>query len=385
MTSEPAEPLSRDDASPFAGAGDATADPPAEWDADEAPPAAAATWEADDRDVDAAGLKGPKDDGGDPSLALPVRKQPLRVSHLMLAIAGVAVLCWMWVTLKYLLIVFVAIAAIILLITAGFVLARLQTSRQDALLSLLAVAAERGMPLAPAVSAFADQFRGGAHRRVMLVVEQLNAGIPLPEALERPRRTLTRDAVLMAWIGHRAGRLARALRLASVARAAQFAAWSTIASRLAYLLLVILIAQGISGFLLYFIIPKFEAIFMDFGIPLPEVTIAVIRLSHTIFISGPLLLPIVVAEIACFLFIPFSFSGWMNYRAPIFDRLLHRRHAALVLRALSVVIEADKPVALGLEELAEHTRPGGSAAGWPGSGWTCGWAPTGSTPSGGRA
>ena len=47
------------------------------------------------------------------------------------------------------------------MITAGFVVARLRTSRQDALLSLLAIAAERGMPLAPAVAAFADQFRGG--------------------------------------------------------------------------------------------------------------------------------------------------------------------------------------------------------------------------------
>ncbi len=44
----------------------------------------------------------------------------------------------------------------------------------------------------------------------------------------------------------------------------------------------------------------------------------------------------------------------MNYQMPIFDRLFSRRHTALVLRALSVVIEANQPIATGLAILAEH-------------------------------
>ncbi len=363
MTSEQAEPISRDDAPSLAGPAQPAAGQPAEWEAvNETPPDAATTWEADDGMAGAVPssatavpeVKGSKDDEWEQQLALPIRKEPWRLSHMMIAIAAIAIICWMWVTLKMLLIVLVLIGAIVMLVTAGFVVARLRTSRQDALLSLLAIAAERGMPLAPALSAFADQFRGSAHGRVMEVVAQLNAGSPLPEALERNRRTVSRDAILMAWVGHRTGRLARALRLAGSVRASQFAAWSAVASRLAYLLLVILIAEGISGSILYFILPKFEAIFADFGIRLPEVTVAVIRLSHLLISSGPIAGSLVVIEVACLLFIPFSFNGWMNYQAPIFDRLLSRRHAALVLRALSVAIEADKPIALGLETLAEH-------------------------------
>jgi protein transport protein HofC len=358
VTSEPAQPISSDDTSAPPGA---TGSPPAEWEAvDEALPEAAA-WEVDDGSAKAAPralalpeAKGAKDDGWDEPHVLPIRKEPWRLSHLMIAIAVIAVICWMWVTLKMLLIVLVAIAAVVLLITAGFVLARLRTSRQDALLSLLAIAAERDMPLAPAVSAFADQFGGPTHRRVMEVVNQLNDGVPLPETLERPRRALSQDAILMAWVGHRTGHLARALRLASGARATQFASWSAVASRLAYLLLVILIAEGISGFQLYFIMPKFESIFRDFGIRLPEITVDVIQFSHTLISASPIAFMLFLAELVCFLFIPFSFNGWMNYQAPLFDRLLSRRHAALVLRALSVAIEADKPIALGLAALAEH-------------------------------
>ena len=44
----------------------------------------------------------------------------------------------------------------------------------------------------------------------------------------------------------------------------------------------------------------------------------------------------------------------MNYKVPIFDRFFARRHSALVLRALSVVIEANKPIGLGLTILAEQ-------------------------------
>ncbi len=53
-----------------------------------------------------------------------------------------------------------------------------------------------------------------------------------------------------------------------------------IGGRMAYLGWVATIGTFIVGFVLYFIIPKFEAIFRDFGSMLPEVTILVIRASH---------------------------------------------------------------------------------------------------------
>ena len=105
-----------------------------------------------------------------------------------------AVVLWLWITLRMMGSILTPFGLIVLAITAGFVAARLRASRQEALLSLLAIAAERGMPLAPAVSAFADQFRGRAQRRILNVVAQLNAGKPLPEALEQPRRVVSRDA-----------------------------------------------------------------------------------------------------------------------------------------------------------------------------------------------
>ncbi len=277
--------------------------------------------------------KGAKDEDLESQAALPIRKEPWRLSHMMFLIVLVAIGCWLGVMLGYLLIVVAILGGIAMLITSGFVMARLRTTRQDALLSILAIAAERGMPLAPALAAFADQFRGGSHRRVMNVVAQLNTGTPLPEALEKPRHALSRDVSLMARVGHETGLLPRALRMAGTARATQVAAWSAMASRLAYLLAVILIAEGILGYLAYRGIgATFAAIFSDFGIRVPEVSRRTFWLIEQIG-GSPIGLLIVFIEFIGLLYIPFSFGGWMNYHAPIFDRLLPRRHTALVLRA----------------------------------------------------
>jgi type II secretory pathway component PulF len=365
VTSEPAEPLSSDEAS-LARAGDPTGIPrSAAWDANDEATPAAASWETDDgaagegteasKATSASKAKGAEpDEDLELEAATALRSEPWRLSHMMIAIVVVAVLLWIWVTLKAMALVLLVFGAIVAVITAGFVVARLRTARQDALLAMVTIAVERGLPLAPAIAAFADQFRGRAHRRVMGLAALIHAGAPLPEAMEQTRRIASRDTVLMAWVGHHTGRLARALRLAGESRPARVAAWSAIASRLAYLLLVMLVAEGISAYLLYSIVPRLESIFSDFNARLPQVTVFMIHVSQAAMNYAPIADLIVLAQVALFLYIPFSFGGWVNYRVPVFDRLLARRHAALVLRALSVAIEADKPIALGLRTLSEH-------------------------------
>jgi type II secretory pathway component PulF len=351
VTREPAEPLSDDEASR----------PPGTWAADDGTiPEDIGTWEAADESPESASLpeaKG-KDAVGeydaDVEARLVPRSEPWRVSHLMIAVGVVALILWFCVTLRTLALVLLPMGLLVLAITAGFVTARLRASRQEALLSLLAIAAERGVPLAPAIAAFADQFRGRAQRRILDVAAQLQAGEPLPEALEWPFRAASRDALLMVRIGEATGRLAAALRMVGGGRTARVAAWSSIVSRLSYILVLLIVAQSICGFLLYFIVPKFEAIFSDFGVPLPSLTIYLIEASHYVVQAGPFTFALYLGQLVLLIFLPFSYGGWMNYQVPVFDRLFARRHAALVLRALSLVIEADKPIGLGLEILAKR-------------------------------
>jgi protein transport protein HofC len=150
------------------------------------------------------------------------------------------------------------------------------------------------------------------------------------------------------------GRLPQALRAAATTRASQLPLWTAIASRFAYMLGLLLAIQTVCGFLLYFIVPKFEAIFKDFGIPLPEMTIHLIEASHAIVRYGLVTAWVPPLEIMILIFLPFSFAGWVNYDVPFFDRMLKRRHFALIMRALSLTVDTGKPIEQGLSVLAGH-------------------------------
>ncbi|MFO0891442.1 MAG: type II secretion system F family protein [Isosphaeraceae bacterium] len=277
-----------------------------------------------------------------------------RLSHFMWLIVGVALLLWLYVIYGG---VVIAGGLVILFAAAvglGVILARRRISQQDSLLWILAIAAERSMPLGQTLLAFADQYGGRVHRRIHRLASLLEDGVPVAEALDQVPRLISRDALLLAHVGQRTGRLPEALRMAASSRSSQLPIWTAIASRFAYLLFILISIQGICGFLLYFILPKFEAIFRDFGLPLPTATIGLIEGSHWLLRLGPLLALVPPVEVILLVMIPFSFAGWANYDVPFFDRMLKRRHSALILRALSLSVAGKKPIESGMSTLADY-------------------------------
>jgi protein transport protein HofC len=324
---------------------------------------AAARPNADRPSVPRAEIVGDGESSEEVDLALiraRARARPWRLRHLMYLVAIVAVLLWLGTLVadRIVIVAFVLVGgfsmAFISVMGAGVVSARRRMTRQDALLELLAIAAERNMPLAPAVAAFAHQYSGGTHGRVMDLAAHLNWGTALPEALGRVRGLVSRDAGLLAWMGEASGRLPKALRIAVSSRSTRLPIWTAIAARLAYILVILLVIQTIISFILYYIIPKFEAIFKDFGVTLPRITVLIIAWSNMIvrYASPVLLLPFV--EAGLLFCIPFSFLAWGDLHVPLFDRLMRRRHTALVLRSLSLIVDGSKPLSLGLATLADH-------------------------------
>jgi type II secretory pathway component PulF len=287
-------------------------------------------------------------------LTISRRPEGWRVRHLMYLIVVVAVLLWLFVLIGSLLLLGGFVMLVAAVIGGGVTLARRRATRQDSLLCVMAIAAEREMPLAPAMVAFADQYRGKSHRRIMDLAAHMNWGAMLPEALERAPKVMSRDAVLLSWIGQATGKLPKALRLAATARMTQLPIWTAIAGRLTYILVLLLAMQTIGSFLLYFIIPKLEAIFRDFNVPLPEITVLTIDASHFIVKYFYLFFPFLLIELFLLFYIPVSFLSGGNFDIPLFDRLLRRRHTALIFRSLSLVVEADKPISLGLSTLSNH-------------------------------
>ena len=227
---------------------------------------------------------------------------------------------------------------------------RRRSNNQDSLLWVLSVAAERGMPLAPGVQAFSGQVTGIFQIWAESLAELLRRGAPLPDALDSLPKLVPTSSALLIRAGWESGNLASGLRQAVEARTKRLPVLRSFGARIAYLFWIIAVAQAIVGFIMYFIIPKFEAIFKDFGIELPEVTLLVIRASH-VFIEYAWVYTL--AEIAFVVYLFMVFFGWGNMSVPVFDRLFARRHSILILRALAVVVEAGKPIAPALYSLAQ--------------------------------
>ncbi len=228
-----------------------------------------------------------------------------------------------------------------------------RSNNQDALLGILDLSTERNMPLAPGVQAFAEQSLGVIQVRAETLAELLRRGIDLPEALDSLPALLPRSTRLLIRMGSLSGDLGRGLREASVARKLQLPLLRTVWSQLAYLAWVGCTGFFVTTFLAYFILPKFEAIFYDFGVELPEITKFLIRVTHVLvdYFWVPFLLGF---GLAVAFVISYFGSGGMS--VPLFDRLLRRRHSLLILRSLLLFIEAEQPIALAMSLLA-HWYP----------------------------
>jgi hypothetical protein len=111
-------------------------------------------------------------------------------------------------------------------------------TQQYGLLWLLTISAERSMPLTPAIEAFARERRGSFSRRAKRLAQLLDAGVPLPDALDRCRGLLPRYAAPMVRVGYETGTLAPALRQAATFYAGHEPVWAALVGKITYLLML---------------------------------------------------------------------------------------------------------------------------------------------------
>jgi type II secretory pathway component PulF len=226
---------------------------------------------------------------------------------------------------------------------------RRRANEQDALLGIIALSADRGMPLAPGIFAFSVQSSGIIQIWAETLAELLRRGVSLPEAASGMPRLIPRAAGLLIRMGAESGNLASGLREAVQSRTVALPMAQKIGTQLAYLAWVACTGVTISGFLLYFITPKFEAIFKDFGVALPELTIQLIRVSHVAV--DYFWVPVMGGLGLGFVFLVSLFQGG-DMSIPVVDRLFARRHTILILRSLTLFVEADRPISTALDSLA---------------------------------
>jgi type II secretory pathway component PulF len=295
----------------------------------------------------------------EPPVLIPVDPQParsrggVRLRHLMFATLYVAVFCAVGLATGLGIVSGLFGLVVAIVIGSVMIYGSRRSTQQDSLLWALAIAAERRMPLAPTLEAFAGQCRGGYRRKVLSAARSLGQGRSLAQVLDQERGLFPRDVNILIRVGSDTGELAKAFREASDVRSHARRPWLALAIRSTYLLWVIMVLESVIGFISYFILPKFEAIFADFGAPLPSITIFFFEVTHSLTRYWPLFLLIVAFQFGLLIVSSLSILGILPWQLPIVDRLFGARHSALILRCMAQVIEANRPLPQGFATLAQ--------------------------------
>jgi protein transport protein HofC len=157
---------------------------------------------------------------------------------------------------------------------------------------------------------------------------------------------LPRGAASLVASGARQGSLASGVAEAQAAFANARRYRAQVLNKLLYLFALVAAIHLVAGFILYFIVPKFEAIFSDFGVDLPEMTVFIIRASH-IFIE----LIGWVLFVAFVLLVIYALARLVGFRLsslPLLSWFTRRLHTASLLRSLAITVDQGLSIPEGL-------------------------------------
>lgn len=260
------------------------------------------------------------------------------------------------------------VAAIVLLLVGLIVLLmtldRRMRLEHQALLASIGVAAEKGIPLPEVVLAFADEMNSAGARRALWLVQALQQGVPLDQALSYAWikcSTATRMAVR---VGVSLGALSPALRSQAETSHELETVVRPMFMRWIYLLHLLLVGEFIVTFIMIWIVPVFDKMFAEFGLKLPVMTVLLINFSRWVVDYGwPIFFLLSMgAFVACLASI-FSFIGWLPRSMPILNRLFRRYDGAIVLRSLALAIRRGQPLNTSLRLMAD-IYPLGTVRNW---------------------
>lgn len=238
-------------------------------------------------------------------------------------------------------------------------------AQRDALLWALATAARDGLPLGPTTEAFAGLCNGSYRDDVTRLARRLEAGATLPEALDRVPRAFPRDAATVARVGWDCGTLSTALRAAAEAQDARRQTTPSLIMVVGYPVGLLGIIAIFAIFLMTWVAPHFESIYSDSGFELPWPTLVLSRLGRSLRVSEGLMpmilgwwtvaaLPVMGAFV---MLVALAWARFGRGTVPLMAALFRRRERAVVLRALGVGVEGQRPIGAVLGILARGRLP----------------------------
>jgi type IV pilus assembly protein PilC len=231
----------------------------------------------------------------------------------------------------------------------------------------LATLIDAGLPLLRSLNVLAKQERNKVFKNTInKLADAVQGGNTFSDALALHPRVFNNLYVNMVKAGEVGGVLELVLNRLSEFQEKAAKVKNKVIGAMVYPIIVITMAVGIMGFLLVFIVPKFEAIFHDMlgDKPLPPITTFVIGASNLVKDHGLVLLGAVIAAVAVYKFIGRTRGGRFfidsfKLRMPLFGDLNRKTAISRFARTLGTLVTSGVPI---LQALNITRETAGNAA-----------------------
>ncbi len=232
---------------------------------------------------------------------------------------------------------------------------RVKTKQITQITRQLSTLQDAGLPILRSLHILAEQQKPGTLKSVLRgVAEDIEGGATLSEACAKYPKAFNRLYVNMVAAGETGGVLDVILqRLADFMEKAEKLKRKIIGAMI-YPVVVISFAMAIVTGIMIFVIPKFEEIFRDFDVTLPQVTMVLLGTSKWVVGGKPLpgWMIIIAAPFAAFLLFKLVRSSqggryvvdYVALKLPVFGNLVRKNSVARFGRTLGTLIAAGVPI-----------------------------------------
>jgi len=216
-----------------------------------------------------------------------------------------------------------------------------------------------GIPLVESVEILGEQTQNMGFRAVLESVStEIRAGKDLSMALANYPRQFPDIYVNMIRAGEASGQLDIVLERLAEYQEASSALKSEIKSAMTYPIVSLFLVIGITMFLLVFIIPKFQSMFLSLNVDLPWITLCLLSVSA--WLQSNMLYwgsGLAVAVVGVFMYFR-SENGahtrdWLLLHVPVFGPLFRKVAISRFSRTFSTLIQSGVPILGALEIVSE--------------------------------
>jgi len=245
-----------------------------------------------------------------------------------------------------------------------FAIGRVKTRLLCTFTRQLSTLQDAGLPILRSLEILEGQCKPGQLKNALIdVIEDINSGASLSEAMSKSPKAFNRLYVNMVKAGEAGGALEIVLRRLAEFQEKAESLKRKVKGAMIYPVVVILVAVAILFFIMYYIVPKFTKIFEEFGVELPDVTKWLITISnwtvdYWYLIPGiPIVLWLWIKLLTRF---KAGRYGWdlFTINFPIFGPIIEKTVVARTTRTLGTLVASGVPILEALhitKETSENT------------------------------